>query len=289
MMRVVPFSISRSAQEAFRVQVDDMPFLYNHLHQHPELQVSLILKSEGTLLAGDYVGRFTAGDVFIIGSGQPHVFRSDEKYFNGEARSLAISVFFDDTTLGENFWQLPELSTFRHFLHNSYGGFRVTGDKRDALAEKLQALTNREGIDKLIIFLEILKLLSDEKDMQPLSQQLFQRTIKTFDGGRLNKVLEFTFREYHRAIRLEEVAALANLTVEAFCKYFKTRTRKTYVNFLNEIRINNACRMLSGSEEPVAGICFATGFNNLSHFNRLFKKINGVTPLEYRKRHLLLN
>lgn len=286
-MRVVPFSISKSAQEAFRVQVDDMPFLYNHLHQHPELQVTLVLKSEGTLLAGDYVGHFTPGDVFIIGSGQPHVFRSDEKYFKGEGRSLAVSVFFDDTTLGENFWQLPELSAFRHFLHNSYGGFRVMGGKREALGEKLQAITSCSGIDKLILFLEILKLLSDEKEMQPLSQQLFQPTIKTFDGGRLNKVLEFTFREYHRPIRLDEVAAIANLTVEAFCKYFKTRTRKTYINFLNEIRINNACRLLSASGEPVAGICFTAGFNNLSHFNRLFKKVNGVTPLEYRKRHQL--
>ncbi|MBS1567470.1 MAG: helix-turn-helix transcriptional regulator, partial [Bacteroidetes bacterium] len=82
-------------------------------------------------------------------------------------------------------------------------------------------------------------------------------------------------------------AAMANLTVEAFCKYFKTRTRKTYINFLNEIRINNACRLLSASEEPVTGICFASGFNNLSHFNRLFKKNNGMTPLEYRKKHRL--
>lgn len=289
MMRVVPFSISRSAQEAFRIQVDDMPFLYNHLHQHPELQVTLVLKSEGTLLAGDYVGRFAAGDVFIIGSGQPHVFRSDERYFNGDGRSLAISLFFDDSTLGEHFWQLPELTTFRHFLHHSYGGFRIVGDKREALAQKLEAIAGGSGIDKLILFLEILKLLSDEKEMQPLSKQLFQPTIKTFDGGRLNKVLEFTFREYHRAIRLEEAAAMANLTVEAFCKYFKTRTRKTYINFLNEIRINNACRLLSGSDEPVAGVCFSVGFNNLSNFNRLFKKINDLTPLEYRKKHQLLD
>jgi AraC-like DNA-binding protein len=217
------------------------------------------------------------------------VFRSDERYFNGDGRSLAISVFFDDTTLGENFWQLPELTTFRHFLHHSHGGFRVTGDKRQELGQKLEAIASGNGIDKLIFFLEILKLLSDEKEMQPLSKQLFQSTIKTFDGGRLNKVLEFTFREYHRAIRLEEAAAIANLTVEAFCKYFKTRTRKTYINFLNEIRINNACRLLSGSEEPVVGVCFLAGFNNLSNFNRLFKKINGLTPLEYRKKHQLLS
>ncbi len=286
-MRVVPFRIPKSTQEAFRVQVDDIPYLYNHLHQHPELQITLIQQSEGTLMAGDYLGRFGAGDVFIIGSGQPHVFRNDEKYFRGEGRALSISIFFDDTTLGEYFWQLPELSFLRQFLHNSYGGFKVTREKRKLLEEKLLELTTHEGIDKLIIFLEILRLLADQEDLQPLSLQLFQRSIKTFDGSRLNQVLEFTFREYHRPIKLEEAAAVANLTVEAFCKYFKTRTRKTYINFLNEIRINNACRMLTENDDPVAGICFSAGFNNLSHFNRLFKKVNGLTPVEYRKKHTL--
>src|SRR5882724_11161699 len=139
-MRVVPFRIPRSSQEAFRVQVDDIPYLYNHLHQHPELQVTLIQQSEGTLLAGDYLGRFAAGDVFIIGSGQPHVFRNDEKYFRGEGRAISISIFFDDSTLGENFWQLPELNFLRQFLHNSFGGFRVVGSKRELLTEKLMAL-----------------------------------------------------------------------------------------------------------------------------------------------------
>jgi len=286
-MRVVPFRIPRSGQEAFRVQVDDLPYLYNHLHQHPELQVTLVRKSEGTLLAGDYMGRFAAGDVFIIGSGQPHVFRNDEKYFNGDGSAQTISVFFDDTTFGEHFWLLPELESFRHFLHHSYGGFRVADPMRELLAGKLITLATCTGIDRLIQFLEILKLLCDDRYLQPLSGQLSPRTIKTFDGRRLNKVLEFTFREYHRPIRLEEAAAIANLTVEAFCKYFKTRTRKTYINFLNEIRISNACRLLLDNDEPVAGISFAAGFNNLSHFNRLFKKINGVTPLEYRKQHQL--
>src|SRR5882757_8033507 len=182
-MRVVPFRIPRSTQEAFRVQVDDVPHLYNHLHQHPELQVTLIQKSEGTLLAGDYVGRFSAGDVFIIGSGQPHVFRNDEKYFLSGDGALATSIFFDDTTLGENFWQLPELNAFRLFLRSSFGGFRVTGSKRELLAAKILAITSHEGIDKLITFLEILSLLSNGQHLQPLSQQLFQPTIKTFDGG----------------------------------------------------------------------------------------------------------
>lgn len=118
--------------------------------------------------------------------------------------------------------------------------------------------------------------------MQPLSKPIIQRNIKTYDGSRLNKVLEFTFKEFQRTIKLKEVSTLANLTPEAFCKYFKTRTRKTYINFLNEIRINHACRLLT-QERTIADICYDAGFTNLSNFNRIFKKIKKVSPNEWRK------
>lgn len=109
-----------------------------------------------------------------------------------------------------------------------------------------------------------------------------QRAINAVDGSRLNLVLEFSFKESHRAIPLEEVAAKANMTMTAFCKYFKTRTGKTYSAFLNGIRVNNACKALLESDEPIANIGYQTGFNNLSNFNRIFKSITGTTPKAYR-------
>jgi AraC-like DNA-binding protein len=283
-MKIVPFRISKNSEEAFRVQVDDLPHLYNHLHQHPETQLTVIKESHGTLIAGDYVGPFHAGDVFVIGSNQPHVFRNEEKYFKKKSRALAITVFFDEITLGENFWRLQEMKPLRQFLKNSSGGFRLTGKKKKLLAEKLSAIAGATGIDRLIIFLEILKELGNRKEMHTLSKPIPQRNIKPYDGNRLNKVIEFTFQEFHRPITLSEVSALANLTPEAFCKYFKTRTRKTYISFLNEIRINHACRLLT-EERTIAGICYDCGFANLSNFNRIFKKIKKTTPAYWRKLH----
>ena len=281
-MKVVPFQIPKNTEEAFRVQVDDLPHLYNHLHQHPEIQLTLIKESNGTLVAGDYVGPFHSGDVFVIGGNQPHVFRNDEKFFKKRSKAVAITIFFDETTFGEKFWLLEEMKSLQQFLKNSSGGFRITGRKKKLLAEKLASIVNAKGIDRLIIFLEILKLLTSRKEMHSLATPVFQRNIKSYDGSRLNKVIEFTFKEFQRPITLKEVAGLANLTPEAFCKYFKTRTRKTYINFLNEIRVNHACRLLT-EDKSISAICYDCGFMNLSNFNRIFKKIKHVSPGEWRK------
>ena len=218
----------------------------------------------------------------MIGGNQPHVFRNEERFFGKRSKALAITIFFDETTLGKNFWGLEEMKSLQQFLKNSSGGFRISGKKKKLLAEKLFSIANATGIDRLIIFLEILKALGSRKEMQPLAQPIIQRNIKSYDGNRLNKVIEFTFKEFQRTITLKEVSALANLTPEAFCKYFKTRTRKTYINFLNEIRINHACRLLT-EDKNISGICYDCGFSNLSNFNRIFKKIKKVSPGEWRK------
>ena len=281
-MKVVPFRIPKNTEEAFRVQVDDLPHLYNHLHQHPEIQLTLIKESNGTLVAGDYVGPFHSGDVFVVGGNQPHVFRNDEKFFRKRSKAIAITIFFDETTFGEKFWLLEEMKSLQQFLKNSSGGFRITGRKKKSLAEKLLSIVNAKGIDRLIIFLEILKLLTSRKEMHSMATPVIQRNIKSYDGSRLNKVIEFTFKEFQRPITLKEVAGLANLTPEAFCKYFKTRTRKTYINFLNEIRVNHACRLLT-EDKSISAICYDSGFMNLSNFNRIFKKIKQASPGKWRK------
>ncbi|MDP9229085.1 MAG: AraC family transcriptional regulator, partial [Bacteroidota bacterium] len=282
-MKIVPFKIPKSTNETFRVQIDKIPYLYNHLHQHPEIQLTLIKESEGTLIAGDYVGRFKEKDVFVVGSDQPHVFRNDDKYFKKKFRAFAISIFFDDSTLGSFFWQLPEARDVLSFFRNSSTGFKITGKKQIQIAEHLEKLVTTKGLDKLILFLEIIKLLSTKKEMIPLSAPYSRKTIKTFDGNRLNEILEFTFKESHRSIKLEEIAKIANLTPEAFCKYFKTRTRKTYISFLNEIRISNACKLFMNEDLQVSSVCYEVGFNNLSNFNRIFKKVTGKAPKEYVK------
>jgi AraC-like DNA-binding protein len=282
-MKVIPFSIPKDTQEAFRVQVDELPRLYDHLHQHPEIQLTCILESEGTLLAGDYIGRFSPGDVFVLGSNQPHVFRNDPGYGRKGKNAKSISVFFDESSLGEAFWNLPEMRPLNYFIRNSGAGFKLSGKQKEVVAGLLGQMISEKGIQRLILFLKILSCFEKKKNLQFLSANTVNKNLKSYDGKRLNEVLAFTFQEFHRPIELSEISRMANLTPQAFCKYFKTRTRKTYVQFLNEIRIQHAVRLLNNDEESIATIAYQSGFGNLSHFNRTFKAITGITPRDFLK------
>jgi AraC-like DNA-binding protein len=282
-MRVIPFSIPKDTNEAFRVQIDELPRLYDYLHQHPEIQLTCIIESEGTLIAGDYIGRFEPGDIFVLGSNQPHVFRNDPVYGKKGKNAKAISLFFDESTFGETFWNLPELYSLKYFIRNNAAGFRLVGKQKEMVANLLKQISIEKGIQRLIIFMKILSCFEKKKSLHVLSGSALNKNLKSYDGKRLNLVLEFTFREFNRPIELTEIARLANLTPQAFCKYFKTRTRKTYVHFLNEIRIQHAVRLLHKDEESIASIAYQSGFVNLSHFNRTFKVITGMTPRDFLK------
>ena len=168
------------------------------------------------------------------------------------------------------------------FFDESQGGYRISGEKQLRTAQLLNAFVTAAGIERIRLFIELISLLSTKTDLALLSQTINKRPIRSFDGDRLNRVIAYTFRENHRTIRLQEIAAEANMTVEAFCKYFKTRTGKSYISFLNEIRISNACKLLLFGDKPVMDICYESGFANLSNFNRVFKKITGKTPKAYR-------
>ena len=285
-MKVVPFQIPKNKEEAFRVQVDDSTHLYNHIHQHPEVQLMLIRESTGTVIAGDYIGRFRPGDLYVIGSNQPHVFRNDEMYFRKELRAVSISIYFDESTLGNPFWQLSEMTSLRQFINESGCGYQVKGEKRKKIEELMVQLPVAKGVSKLVLFMEILQQLQTSKEMSALARAAAPKQTKAYDGVRLSRIIEFTFKEYHRSITLPEVASLANLTPEAFCSYFKTRTRKTYINFLNEIRINHACRLLA-DDKNISDVCYECGFTNLSNFNRVFKKFKKLSPAQIRNRQLM--
>lgn len=282
-MKIIPFSIPKTSREAFRIQVEVLPFFYDNLHQHPETQIMFIEKGEGTLIAGDHVGRFSAGSLFLIGSSQPHVFRCDDRYYNIKSKLgvRSISLYFDEQYAGESFWRLDELRTVNQFLQQAGVGYRIQGKTQVQLIQFIQEIVLLKGINKLIHFLQLLNVLSESTELVPLSITQAHTNLSITEGKRMNDILQFTFSQSHRKIKIEEVAAVANLSAEAFCRYFKVRTRKTYTNFLNEVRVSNTCKMLIEKRKSIQEICFDTGFTNLSHFNRTFKKVTGKTPTSY--------
>lgn len=283
-MKSLPFKIPKTEKDSFHIQIDEEKYFYDTLHQHPEIQVTLIEESHGTLIYGDYLGSFQPGDIFVIGPNAPHVFRNDISYYSedNELPAKAFTFFFDSITLGSAFLELPEAKGLAKLINEAGRGMKLSGAAFESLRNRIRELFSQEGLDRIISLIEILKGLSESEDFEYLTGVLQTKKMNEAEGKRLNDIFNFTMREYGRPIKLEEVASIANMSTSAFCRYFKQHTRKTYLDFLNGYRIGQACKHLAVKDKPIAQVAFESGFNNLSNFNRKFKSLTGLNPRRYQ-------
>lgn len=279
-MKPLLFKIPKTESEAFRVQVDDLPFFYDTIHYHPEIQLTLIQASSGTHFVGDAIGSYQPSDIYLLGSNLPHVFRSDK---NGSENAKSVSVFFKADFLGETFFSIHETQIIRELLEKSARGIKIKVDEAREISSKIEALSMKSGFEKLILLFQILHQISIDENIEILSSIAYSNPQKDVDNQRINDVFEFLMNNFEKEISLEEVASIANMTPNAFCRFFKLRTRKTYTDFLNDIRIGNACKMLPNENFSIIEISLASGFNNLSNFNRQFRRRTNQTPTEFRK------
>ena len=285
-MKPVSFKIPRTGEGSFNVQVDEVTHFYDRLHFHPEMQITLIQKSHGTLFVGDSISTFQPGDLLVIGPNVPHTLKNDDSFYKNEKlQARSISIFFSKAAFGEVFFQLPELSKINSFLTKAERGIRILGKNKKNIEEKVLAIVAKEGFQRLLLLFSILQDLSNHDQTEQLSRMSFSPQSNELQSQKINRVLQFIMDNYHHPIKLEEVADIANLSISAFCRYFKLRTRSTFSRFLNEIRIAAACKLLMETENSVSEICYEVGFNNLSNFNRQFKKITGFTPSQYHAKY----
>jgi len=285
-MKPLLFRIPKTEAESFRIQVDDLTHFYDTLHFHPEWQITLILESTGTQFVGDNIERFQPYDIYFLGSNLPHVFRNDAEYYTQNLRAHSVSIYFRGDLLGENFFDIPETIHLKTLLNESSRGFRIRNQEANTLTDLIESITSRQGFEKLLTFLQILdEVASSQKEF--LSSITYQSSQKEVDNQRINDVFEFLMQNYEREIELGEVAEIAHMSPNAFCRFFKLRTRKTFSDFLNDIRIGHACRMLQSEDKTILEVCYANGFNNVSHFNRQFKRRTHLTPSLYLRKYAL--
>ncbi len=264
-------------EASVRVQEDRMSHFYDRLHFHPEYQFTLIVKGFGNCLVGDQMVEFEEGDVFFLGSNLPHLFKCDDSFYQDpEIGVYAISVFFRKEAFGEVFFALPEMLRIKELLQQSSKGLLIEGAMKEPLRTILASMPEKENFARLQALLELLHLCSTGK-VKGLSN-LNWLNIGAERDERLGEVLQYLMDHYAEPIRLEEVAAIANLTPSAFCRFFKLRTGKTFVRFLNEVRIGIACRRLREEKSTISEIAYQVGFQNLSNFNRQFRLIVGRKP-----------
>ena len=284
-MKVLPFKIPKTSQESFRLQEDHETHFYDYLHQHPEVQLTLILSSEGKVIVGDFIGTFKPGDIFLIGPNLPHVFRNDSKYYesNKEGQAHSLTVFFEWQSFGDKFLSLPEMAHLNEFSNFSKRGLFIQEPVKTRICQLMKLMFKKTGMDRLIVLLKILNILSENNHVEPLASSGIYSDFDEIDGKKLASIYRFTMNEFHRKISLEEVASLAYMTTNSFCRYFKKRTRKSYVDFLTEIRIGQARKLLQQNDLSISQISIEVGFNNLSNFNRKFREVCSITPTEFRK------
>ncbi len=283
-MKPLPFKLPKTEASSFRLQVDEGAHFYDRLHYHPEWQLTAIDKGKGMLFLGNSFTRFEEGSVFLVGSNVPHLLKNDREYFeSGSPGVRATSIFFHRRSFGEGFFDLPEMQEIDNLLKDAERGLWFSGEESKVLQTRIESCLDLKGIDLFQKFLSILSVLCKSKHYQFLNEHSFQAIKAEKDGQRLDRVFQYSFQHYSRNIELSEVAAIANFSVSQFCRYFKLHTRKTYFEYLTELRIEAACKLLTDPNQSIAQICYAVGFNNLSHFNRKFKKLKGITPSQFRK------
>jgi len=277
-VKVLPFEIPKPNNDALIYQEDYELVFYDKLHQHNEIQISLLEKGNGTLFIGDSVSNYATGEIFIIGSNVPHAFKSEK---NVTEKSKMLSLFFTRDSFGTQFFDLKEFESLQSFFEKSKYGFKVLSHQNEIIEVFLQ-LKKASKIDRFLLLIELLKIIA-QSEKQTLSNFLYQKKLTDNEGKKMRAVFEFTTNNAHQEIELKDVANIANMTKNAFCKYFKKRTNKTYFSFLTELRIENSCRLLrSQNEYSVAEIAHLSGFQNISNFNRKFKELKKTTPLKYR-------
>lgn len=279
-MKALPFKIPKSSSESIFLQTDDDLRFYDKLHQHDEFQLTCILSGTGTFMHGGHVETFGPGDIYLIGGGMPHLFRSD---VSTTQRAVAKTIFFEWELLQNSLGQLAEYAFLIDSRSLMQRGGTASGKLRSEMASCMSNIFASSGIERLHSFLLLLHQMLGASEWK-FFDGIPKKNISEQDGRRLDEVFDYTLDNFNRQITLDEIASVAHMNVTSFCRYFNKHTRKSYMTFLNEYRIQQACKLLGTTDDSILSIAMEVGFNNLSNFNRQFKRTCGIPPRSYRKK-----
>jgi len=285
-MKVLQFTIPVPGDKNIIIRHDRLPYFYQYLHRHDEIQLTWILKGEGTLVVENNMYPFKPNEIYYIGANLPHVFKSDPIYFSQKSKKTveAITIHFNPNGKLAGLFDLAEMKQIQIFLQKHNNGFMIPSDHITDVAHKMQMVSKTKGVDQVIAFLEILKKFITIPKLKELTSASTIENLSENVGVRLSEIYHFILANYENNITLEDVAQQAHMTPQAFCRYFKKRTHHTFVSFLNEVRINEACKKLTagaGDNISISTIAYNCGFNTVTHFNRVFKSVVGKSPHEY--------
>lgn len=280
-MKPLLFDVKSLLNDSIYIKEIDTPLLDDQFHFHNVYEIALIIKSSGKRIIGDSIENFTEGDLVLLGPHIPHVC-----YYSIEEGSTikAIVIYFNPDWLTENHLNSPNLSKVRKLLDDIQRGIKVFGKTKEKVIKDIYLLKKGEGLERIITILDILQILAKSGEYECLASEGYSSSHNERSLKRIDQIYNYVLTNFGNKIKLENIAACVNMTPTAFCKYFKSKTQKTFSNFVNEIRIGYACKFLCNEDMNISEVCYKCGFNNLTNFNRNFKLITKMIPSEYKRK-----
>jgi len=256
---------------------------HSQWHFHHELELHYVIRGSGTRFIGNNVAPFSPGEVILLGANLPHKWKFDEtSSSDGTCSRESIILHFEADLLGSFFLSLPEAKLVSKVIEHAKKGMAFHGNSSKKLADLIRSSVNSTGMERIVILLSILSAISETEEFEEITSPFRLTVPMEQDGSRHEKITDFVLKNYKTDISLEDAAAISNLSATSFCRYFKLVTNKTFNEFLQEIRIGHACRMIIENKFPIDVICFECGFKNVSNFYRHFKNIAGMTPKVFK-------
>lgn len=274
------------------VYKEELPHFIVPWHYHPEIEIMYILEGTGTRFVGDHVEKYEEGDLCIVGGNLPHEWRNDEIFFKKESnlKAACYCLFFLPELFGRNLMAIEEMNHIKELLERCNQGVKFVGKSREDIGQLIQEYVKETGAARIAKLILLLEYMAKTEEYEVLASVGYTRnSVNSDDFERFNKVYQYIIRNFSRPIRLEDVSSLIGLTPNAFCRYFKERTKKTFVQYLNDVRIGHAKKLLIEGKMTISSLSVDSGFNNLSNFIEQFKRSTNMSPSEYQRRYRRMN
>jgi AraC-like DNA-binding protein len=253
-------------------------------HYHNNFEISFITEGSGKRIVGDSIAEFQPGDLVFIGRNLPHVWIANKEHSLSNRTLEMVFLQFSSDVMSAPLLSLPEFKNVNKALMMSEQGTQITGQTLNEVSEIMLQLPYLKSFERMIGFFTLMDIIGrSESNIQLASKEYLKMRIST-PNKRISIIQSYLMNNYRNEVNLEELAQLVNMAEGSLCRFFKMTMAMTVFEYLNKLKIELACNLLMDPDLTILEVCLDSGFNNLSHFNKQFRKSTGTTPSEYRKR-----
>ncbi len=276
--------LTKETNQSFIFYHEFKPF--SRWHYHPEFELVLINKGTGKRMVGDHIDSFESGDLVFIGACLPHEWLCNNEYYCSKEgfKGEGIVIQFLENFLGDLFFKLPENRKLWKVLEDSAQGCLLFGNTKQIISSIMIEMISMETDERLYALFNIFKQLGKYQEYQLLASPNFAASFQEEKNVSIKKVIQYIMQHFHEKIHIKDILEIANMSNTTFSVLFKKTYNLTFSEYLTKVRIGYACSLLTDNNKSISQVSIDSGFENLSNFNRLFKKSKNITPKEFRKK-----